>query len=169
MRNEYICYCGLYCENCAVKAKVEPAAKALYREMQSAEFEEFIDMMPNGGEFWGFLKDMAENGTCTSCRDGSGNPACGIRICAREKGIDICTRCEKYPCELFRELFAANPTLAQDNTLMRGNDLETWAALQDRRRAEGFTYADAAIKHREGARAIECPEDSSPLERKNRP
>ena len=27
MNKEYICYCGLYCGNCAVKVKVEPAEK----------------------------------------------------------------------------------------------------------------------------------------------
>lgn len=26
----YLCYCGLYCENCATKAKVEPAANHLF-------------------------------------------------------------------------------------------------------------------------------------------
>lgn len=29
MDRKYSCYCGLYCENCAVKVKVEPAAKVL--------------------------------------------------------------------------------------------------------------------------------------------
>ena len=39
---EYICYCGLYCGNCAVKAKVEPASKVLYEEMKKAGFEDII-------------------------------------------------------------------------------------------------------------------------------
>ena len=30
MDRKYSCYCGLYCENCAVKVKVEPAAKVLF-------------------------------------------------------------------------------------------------------------------------------------------
>ena len=34
MNKKYMCHCGLYCENCAVKAKVEPASKALYEEMK---------------------------------------------------------------------------------------------------------------------------------------
>jgi hypothetical protein len=32
MGKRYACYCGLYCGNCAVKAKVEPAAKVLRRD-----------------------------------------------------------------------------------------------------------------------------------------
>jgi len=46
MVNKYICYCGLYCKNCAVKVKVEPAAKVLYDEMKKAGFEDIIDMIP---------------------------------------------------------------------------------------------------------------------------
>ncbi len=36
MDNKYIGYCGLYCENCVTKAKVEPAAKVLHDEMKQA-------------------------------------------------------------------------------------------------------------------------------------
>ena len=37
MNQKYTCYCGLTCENCACKVKVEPAAKVLYAEMKSWE------------------------------------------------------------------------------------------------------------------------------------
>jgi len=53
-----------------VKATVEPAAGVLYNEMRRTAFEDIIDLMPNGKEFWGFLKGMAENGACQSCREG---------------------------------------------------------------------------------------------------
>ena len=45
MNKKYICYYGLYC---AVKAKVEPAAKVLYKEMKKAGFElpnKYAEMM----------------------------------------------------------------------------------------------------------------------------
>ena len=38
MDDKYICYCGLYCDNCAVMAKVAPAAKTLYDEMLKAGY-----------------------------------------------------------------------------------------------------------------------------------
>ncbi len=84
---KYSCYCGLYCENCAVMAKIKPAAEHLYNEMKTAGFEEIIHMISRGDGFWPFLKDVAENGLCISCREGSGNPGCTIRICAKEKDI----------------------------------------------------------------------------------
>ncbi|MCL2545165.1 MAG: DUF3795 domain-containing protein [Clostridia bacterium] len=140
MDPQYMCYCGLYCENCAVKAKIVPAAKALYDEMKAAEFEEIIQFIPGGDAFWPFLKDLAINGTCASCREGSGNPGCAIRICAQGKGIDICALCESYPCALFDAFFAGYPILERDNALLRDEGLEAWAKLQDERRASGFVY-----------------------------
>ena len=140
MDTKYSCYCGLYCENCAVMAKITPAAKVLYNEMKTAGFEEIIHLIPGGDGFWPFLKDMAENGTCTSCREGSGNPGCTIRICAKEKGIEMCAECENYPCEHFTELMKGCPIVKLDNELYREKGREAWAKLQDERVADGFVY-----------------------------
>jgi hypothetical protein len=142
MDKNYICYCGLCCENCAVKARITPAAKVLYNEMKAAGFEEIIHMIPGGDDFWSFLKDMAENGTCTSCREGSGNPGCAIRICAKDKGIEMCALCESYPCELFVEFFKGYPIIKHDNNLFREKGMDAWSKLQDERCASGFVHQD---------------------------
>ena len=86
MDKKYMCYCCLYCGNCAVKVKVEPASKILYDEMKKAGFEEIIQMIPDGDKFWAFLKGMVDN-LCVSCEDGSGNQGCAVRICAKNKNI----------------------------------------------------------------------------------
>ena len=143
MKKAYICHCGLYCENCAVKAKIEPAAQVLYEEMKKAGFEEIIHLIPGGSGFWPFLKEMAENGTCISCQDGGGNPRCAVRICAKKKGIEVCALCESYPCPLFDEFFKNYPVLLNDNKLLREKGLAEWSKLQDERRAEKFTYTDS--------------------------
>jgi len=145
MDKTYICYCGLYCENCAVKAKVTPAAEILYDEMRKAGFEEVINFIPGGEGFWPFLKNMTENGICVSCKDGGGNLGCAIRICAKEKAVDACALCESYPCEKFDAFLQQSvgyPTLKQDNELLRGQGIEAWAKLQDERRMTGFVYSD---------------------------
>ena len=142
MDKKYICYCGLYCENCAVKAKVEPSAKILYEEMKKAGFEEIIHFIPDGNTFWSFLKGMVEQGVCVSCKEGSGNPGCAVRKCAKEKGVEICAGCENYPCENFPEFFEGYPVLMHDNSLFREEGMDAWAKLQDGRRARGFTYSD---------------------------
>ena len=142
MDKRYICYCGLYCENCAVKAKVAPASRILYEEMKKVGFEDIIHMIPGGDNFWPFLKDMAEGGVCISCQEGSGNPGCDVRVCAQEKGVEMCALCDDYPCEKFSAYFEGYPVLKHDNALLREKGMDAWAKLQDERLARGFTYAD---------------------------
>jgi len=139
---KYVSYCGLCCENCAVRAKINPASKVLFNEMKNAGFAEIIHFIPNGDIFWSFLKDMAENGTCTSCREGSGNPGCTVRVCAKEKGIEMCAFCDNYPCDRFVDFFKGYPMLQQDNALLREKGMDAWLKLQDERHASGFTYTD---------------------------
>ena len=142
MDKKYICYCGLYCEHCSVKAKIGPAAKLLHEEMKKAGFEEIIHFIPGGDGFWPFLEGMAEQGLCISCKDGGGNPGCAVRICAKEKGVEMCALCESYPCEQFDVFFKGYPVAKKDNALLREKGMEPWAQLQDERRVKGFTYAD---------------------------
>jgi hypothetical protein len=110
--------------------------------MKKAGFEDVVHNLPNGGGFWAFLKDMAENWICVSCREGSGNPGCAVRQCAQEKGIDMCALCESYPCEIIDNFDAGYPILKHDNALLRDKGWEAWAKLQDERLASGFTYTD---------------------------
>jgi len=142
MDKKYACFCGLYCENCAVKAKVEPASRILYDEMKKAGFEEIIHLIPGGDGFWPFLKGMANDGVCISCREGSGNPGCTVRICAKEKGVEMCALCDNYPCDKFAAFFEGYPVLEHDNALIRREGLDEWSKLQDERLARGFTYSD---------------------------
>jgi len=141
MDKKYTCYCGLYCENCAVMAKVWPASKVLYEEMKKAGFEEIIQFIPGGDGFWAFLKGMSVDGVCVSCKDGSGNPGCAVRVCAKEKGVEMCALCGEYPCDKFAAFFEGYPCIEHDNALLRDKGWEAWSALQDKRRANGFTYA----------------------------
>ncbi len=136
MNEKYTCYCGLYCESCAVRARVNPAARLLHDEMKNAGFEEVLPFLPDGSNFWSFLKEMAENGACESCRAGSGNPACEIRICAKEKGVSMCAFCESYPCGKLTDFLGSHPTLKEDNELLRSIGIEEWGRLQDKRAEE---------------------------------
>jgi len=144
MNNKYICYCGLYCENCVVKVKIEPAAKTLLEEMKKARFEEIINFIPGGDKFWQFLKGMLDPGLCVSCKEGSGNPECAVRICAKEKNVEICALCKLYPCEKFEPFLKGYPVLKHDNLLLQEKGLEEWAKLQDERQKSGFTYKDSS-------------------------
>jgi len=143
MDRKYACYCGLCCENCAVKVKVEPAAKVLYDEMKSAGFEDVISFIPGGEGFWPFLKSMAIDGVCISCQDGGGDPGCAVRLCAREKGVEMCALCKDYPCDILSVFLNRNPVLEHDNALLRNEGWDAWAELQDKRLGSGYTYQDS--------------------------
>jgi len=119
-----------------------PAAKTLQEEMQKAGFQEAVQMIPEGDKFWSFLKSMVDPGTCSSCREGGGNPGCAVRICAKEKGVEICALCELYPCDKFPAFFEGYHVLKNDNLLLKEKGIEAWLALQDERRKKGFTYTD---------------------------
>jgi hypothetical protein len=141
MDREQACYCGLYCENCAVKVKVEPAAKVLYNEMQQLGFEEIMSFFPDGDKFWSFLKGMSTEGVCISCKAGSGNPGCKVRLCAKEKNVEMCALCENYPCDLFADFFQGYPMLEHDNSILRNCGWEAWGKLQNERKTKGFGFA----------------------------
>jgi hypothetical protein len=158
MDKKYSCYCGLYCGNCAVKVKVESAAKVLYGEMKAAGFEDVIAFIPGGDGFWAFLKGMANDGMCVSCRDGGGDPGCVIRISAKEKGVEMCSFCNEYPCEKLSSMLKRHSLLGHDNALLRDIGWEAWAELQDGRRARGFSHTEAIIESRCGILCAECPD-----------
>ena len=141
-----ICYCGLYCGNCPVKAKVHPAATALRDELNAAGFGEVIHNIPGGDGFWEFLEGMAESGICVSCRDGSGDPTCAVRMCAQTKGVDMCALCKFYPCGLFNTFAKGHSYIIKDNDLLREKGMDAWEKMQDGRRARGYTYADEKQK-----------------------
>jgi len=112
--------------------------------MKKAGFEDVINFIPGGEGFWPFLKGLAEDGACVSCKDGSGNPGCAIRICAKDKGIDMCAFCGDYPCDkfaAFMEVSVGYSVLEEDNALLRDKGWNTWLELQAKRRAAGFTYS----------------------------
>lgn len=142
MEKQWSCYCGLYCGNCAVNTKVFPAAKTLCEEMVHARFTDVLKNLPGGEGFWAFLTDIAENWACVSCRAGSGNPGCKVRLCAQEKGVEMCALCGSYPCALIDNFDAGYPVLKSDNALLREKGWDAWGKLQDERRAKGYTYAD---------------------------
>lgn len=142
MDKRYACYCGLYCENCATKAKVEPAARILFAEMKKAGFEEIMPFLPGGDAFWPFLTSMAEGDACDACKEGSGNPNCEVRKCAQKKSMEMCAFCLEYPCALIDKFDQGYPILKRDNALLRDQGWDVWGKLQDERRANGFTYTD---------------------------
>jgi len=144
MGNQYIAYCGLYCGHCFSRTHIAPTANTLRDYMKRQSFESFGPYMQNYKEFWEFLNVLIEAEGCPGCRKDGGSPACGMRTCAREKGVEACPLCNEYPCGKFDWLPSSTsyPMLEKDNQFLKENGLNSWIIMQEERRAQGFTYIE---------------------------
>jgi len=111
--------------------------------MQKEGYEHWGQEIPGFKEFWKFLSGLGEFEAKCSCRNGKcGPPFCGIRKCAREKGVDVCVFCEEYPCGRILGIAKGYPMLLADGKRMKEIGMEAWIKEQEERRKTGFAYVD---------------------------
>jgi len=111
--------------------------------MSKEGYEFWGKELPRFKDFWAFLTDLADpDRSCPGCRQNGGPPFCSIRKCAREKKLDICVLCEKYPCHRILGIAKGYPTLIADGKRMREIGVEAWVKEQEERARTGFAYVD---------------------------
>ena len=137
-----VTYCGLYCDLCAERARIPGRAAALQAAMTEEGWPFWGDAVAGFTEFWAFLKDLASGEGCPGCRAGGGYPECQIRVCARERGLEMCAQCADFPCEQVEALAARYPTLIADNRRLQAVGFERWLGEQKERARRGIVYAD---------------------------
>jgi hypothetical protein len=137
----FVTYCGLYCGLCAERGRIPKQAAALRQAMAEEGWPYWGPTMPGFDEFWRFLEGLREGG-CPGCRAGGGFPGCQIRVCARERGLDLCSQCPDFPCRPIEILAARYPTLLGDNRRLRAVGLARWLGEQEERARRGVVYAD---------------------------
>jgi hypothetical protein len=141
---EFVTYCGLYCGLCAERTRIPGHAAALQAAMAEEGWPYWGPTMPDFVEFWRFLQGLTDGG-CPGCRADGGYPECPIRICARERGLDLCVYCPDFPCEHVEVFARRYPTLLADNRRLQVVGLARWLAEQEERARRGVVYAD--IRH----------------------
>ncbi len=138
-----VTYCGLYCGLCAQRTNVPKQARQLRISLHEEGFDDFYKFDPYLKQvfpvFWRYLNKL-ETMRC-SCRAGGGDPKCPIRDCARERGIDVCPQCEKYPCKLIVSLSQRYPILIEDGYRLQQVGITKWIKEQKERSKRGFTYS----------------------------
>ena len=139
---EFVTYCGLYCGLCADRARIPKRAAALQEAMAEEGWPYWGHTVPGFTEFWRFLEKLHADGGCRGCRAGGGFPQCQIRVCARQRGLELCSRCSDFPCDHIEALGARYPTLIADNRRLQAIGLEQWLSEQQERARRGFVYAD---------------------------
>jgi hypothetical protein len=139
---EFVTYCGLCCHLCAERARIPQRAAALQEAMTEEGWPYFGPSVSDFTEFWRFLKGLHAEGGCHGCRVGGGFPGCQIRICAQERGVELCARCTDFPCAHIETMAARYPILIADNRRLQAVGLEQWLAEQEERARRGVVYAD---------------------------
>lgn len=138
-----VTYCGVYCPNCGARCHIPSKAAALKESMIDGQYDEWGHSLEGFTAFWKFLNGLVETNDSKSCRNEScGFPGCGIRKCAKSKGVKVCPYCEDYPCEMIRQFSGSEPTVIFDGKRMKEIGLEKWIGEQEERRRRGFSYSD---------------------------
>jgi len=138
-----VTYCGLYCGLCSQCNRIPGQSRALRDTMRKEGWENWGGNFPGFVDFWKFLSNMADSEGICSCRGGEcGPPFCGIRKCARTKGVDVCPFCDEYPCHRIRGIARGYVTMLADGERMKQIGLDAWIGEQEARKATGFCYCD---------------------------
>lgn len=138
---EFVTCCGLYCGLCAERTRIPQHAAALRQAMDDEGWPFWGATIPGFGEFWQFLERLTAP-QCPGCRAGGGMPACQIRVCARQRDLDLCAHCPGFPCDRIGALAASYPALIADNRRLQAVGLARWLTEQKARARRGVVYAD---------------------------
>jgi len=110
MKKESIATCGLSCERCQRNfSDIKAKANELVAAMNGVNFPVIAKMIPfMNFKYKRFLKIIEfVNHECPGCRQGGGNPFCGIRKCATKRSYFTCAECEQI-CKRFDKLYAVH-------------------------------------------------------------
>ena len=143
---KYVTYCGLYCKHCTQMARIPQQAKTLYDTMKREGFEYFgPSVWPEFKDFWKHLQYLSEfEKTNTGCRAGGcGDPNCRIRVCAGEKGMEICVYCDEYPCDRFDFLTRQYPSLLGEGQKLKELGIDAWLVEQEERCQRGYCFSES--------------------------
>lgn len=154
MKNKYLAYCGLYCRLCDAIARVPPQSAALLETLKRGGWEQFGDILyPNFRQFWEVLEELCNfEEKRGACLGGCGDPSCKIRACAQKRGIDLCSTCSEYPCDLILELANRYPMILENGKEQKEMGLEAWLSKQEELFRSGFAYGDVISNGEETAK-----------------
>jgi hypothetical protein len=136
-----VTYCGLHCDLCSSRGRMPKQAAALRDAMRTEGWEFWGNEVPGFKDFWQFLNVMVDK-PCPGCRQGGGPPFCGIRKCARKKGLDLCIECKEWPCSRIEGLAAGYVNLIADSERHKRIGTAKWLKEQQARAKTGFCYCD---------------------------
>jgi len=118
---------------CSIVNGIPQAAVQLHEIMQESGWEYYGDQLyPEFQAFWKVLTDLKQmDETSPLCKGGCGDPDCAIRICAKERGLEVCALCEDFPCQLLVDFQRRYPFLIENGNRIKEIGIEAWLREQD--------------------------------------
>jgi hypothetical protein len=110
--------------------------------MAEDSWEFFGDQVyPEFKDFWKILKTLKDlDKESPNCVAGCGNPECEIRLCAQNKGLDVCAFCDEFPCQLIVDFTRRYPFLIRNNERIKQIGIDAWLQEMDAMVEKGVTH-----------------------------
>lgn len=137
--------CGIVCISCplgsGIVAETAGRTRGFIEDCKISEWAPFVSE-EGGGIDWvkvvEGLEWMKKYAVCAGCESGGGPPDCTIRICARDKGIELCSSCDDLSsCEKFGWLGEYGGKLRNTLKKCRGISKEEYIRSGDSMPLEG--------------------------------
>ena len=150
-------YCGIYCGTCGmyrgrIYAKI---AQEFLEVIRAAGYPDELTInmtsAPPDFDFNEFLKGVeyfSNEGSGAYCQEPckqGGGVACNNRLCAKEKGVEICYECKDFPCEHVSSTFEKDPEKRKDYERFKRLGFDGWIRFHAKRAEKG--YANATRKY----------------------
>ena len=161
-KEDLMTYCGGYCRECSLFTEYQALREAAALIGELIDVHGLQNWIPgswlpeaeNKFDFAEFRKGLAFFSDPESwhvcrktCKDGGGFPECPIRICCRERGLDLCFDCGDFPCEKVK---------GYPNMIKRGGEYkklgrDEWLREQEKKASQGYElFADKYYQVRTG-------------------
>jgi hypothetical protein len=107
-KNRFISYCGSYCRFCDwFTGRIRRVAETTLNLVQDRSVLR-RQLEQKGVDFANFIKgivSLTESSICPSCKaevkkNRNAEDRCKIRQCCSNKGFNLCSDCEEFPCEV---------------------------------------------------------------------
>ncbi|MBN1757350.1 MAG: DUF3795 domain-containing protein [Chitinispirillaceae bacterium] len=122
MPKEEFAYCGLNCTTCKSRfADIRQKIRTLDAAFENVNITAMAKAIPLMHSKYRGYRKMADffGHECPGCRNGGGNPFCGIRKCAKKKGYFTCVECTTDLCRKFSSLLKIH----NDNEIQNNREL----------------------------------------------
>jgi hypothetical protein len=127
-------YCGIVCSSCTLgNGTVAETAAQTKKHISECKIPMWSPFVPGGESIDWMAVDrglewMEKNACCAGCANGGGPPDCTIRICAMERGYDLCSSCDDLDgCRKFEWLKEHGSTLKEMLKKNRGMSREEYS------------------------------------------